>query len=576
MQRSLRAFEGQDFDLVIVGGGIFGASLAWDAAQRGLSVALVEREDFAAATSANCFKMVHGGIRYLQHADLYRIRESSQERKVLLRIAPHAVHPVPIVIPTYGHGLKGKEILRAGVLLYDLLTLDRNRGQRDPSRRVPGGRGLSRDQALRLFPELPSKGLTGAVVFHDGQMYSPARLGLAVLQAAVAEGAVVANYLEATRLLVEGRRVAGVEARDTLDGSTLAIRGRLVINAAGPWAEQVLNRGLATPLARPLAFSRDAYFVIRRQLHPTHGLAVAGGTKDPDALLSRGKRHLFIMPWRDRSLGGVWHVVHRADPDAVAVTEADLASFIAELNAAYPGAGLTLDDVALWGAGLTLFGDNVPGAKDLSYGKRSLIVDHAEEHGIGGLLTVVGVRYTTGRGVAEKAVDLAFRKLDRLPPPSRTATTPVYGGDVENVERFTRQALATRPADVSAESVTALVQLHGTAYSRVLALAETDRSLLRCLGSTPVLAAEVVHAVREEMAQTLADVVFRRTYLGGGGHPGTDALEACARIMAAELGWSEQRRLNELAAVVARFASGGGTSADLAALPSQVSQRRVA
>jgi len=168
VRRSIVALSERVYDLVIVGGGIFGVCAAWDAAQRGLSVALVEKEDFAHATSANCFKIVHGGIRYLQHGDIIRVRQSSKERNAFLRMAPHLVHPFPIVIPTYGHGVAGKGLLRAGVLLYDLLTWDRNRGVKDPGRAIPRGHFISREEALDLFPSLERKELTGAAIIYDG------------------------------------------------------------------------------------------------------------------------------------------------------------------------------------------------------------------------------------------------------------------------------------------------------------------------------------------------------------------------------------------------------------------------
>ena len=158
MKRDLAALGDRHFDLVVIGGGIFGACAAWDAAQRGLSVALIERHDFGGATSAYSFKMIHGGIRYIQHGDAWRVRQSSHERRAFLRIAPHLVHPLPIVIPTYGRGMKGKTVLRLGMGLYDSLTADRNRGIPDPSRKIPWGRGFDRDEVLRLFPGLDGGG----------------------------------------------------------------------------------------------------------------------------------------------------------------------------------------------------------------------------------------------------------------------------------------------------------------------------------------------------------------------------------------------------------------------------------
>ena len=228
MVRDINALQEKEYDLVIIGGGIFGVCAAWDAALRGLSVAIVDKGDFCHATSANHFKMVHGGIRYLQHADIYRIRESSRERSVLLRIAPHMVKPLPIVVPTYGHGIQGKAFLGAGILLYDLLTCDRNRGLQN-ERKVPWGKLLSRAEVLKLFPGIKEKGLTGGAIFYDGQMYNPPRLALSFLRSAVNKGAGAANYVEVTGFIKSGNRVMGLKAQDSISGDQLEIRGKYIL-----------------------------------------------------------------------------------------------------------------------------------------------------------------------------------------------------------------------------------------------------------------------------------------------------------------------------------------------------------
>lgn len=501
MKRDLGALSAKPYDLVIVGGGIFGACAAWDAASRGLSVALVERGDFSEAASANCFKVVHGGIRYLQHGDLARVRESSRERRALLRVAPHHVRPLPIVVPTYGHGLQGKTLMRAALALYDAVTADRNDGIPDPAWHIPSGRCLSRAEALALFPGLEAPALTGAAVFHDAQIESPARLVVAFLRSAAREGADVANYVEADGFLREGERITGVQATDRLSGRRLEVRGRVVLNAAGAWAERLLGRDLGLAFPRRLTFSRDAYFIVRKRLDPTHALAVQARTKDPDALFSRGNRHLFLAPWRGYTLVGVWHKVHRDDPDAMTLTEPELQQFLEEVNAGYP-LGLTVNDVTQWGAGLVLFGENATAATHLSYGKRSVLVDHQAAHGLEGLVSLIGVRYTTARGMAERALDLICDKLNVVRP-CHTETTPLtYNGAAHG---------STSP-------------LNGAMVSE----------------------GDVRHAVREEQAQQLSDVVFRRTDLGTGGHPGEFALRACAEVMASELGWDSLRLQREL------------------------------
>lgn len=546
MRRDLRALEETEFDLAVVGGGIFGICTAWDAALRGLSVALIERGDFAEATSARSFRMVHGGIRYLQHADFARIRESVRERRALLRIAPHLVHPLPIVIPTYGHGIRGKAALRAGFRLYDLCAADRNRGIRDPARRIPAGRIISRAECLRLFPELEAPDLTGAGIFADGQMYHPPRLALAFLRSAVEAGAVAANYVTARCFARRGDRVVGVEAADLLGGGALRIRARVVVNTAGPWAPLLLRRAGAPVLRPDPTFSRDACLVLARPPRGDYGLAILGGTRDPDAVVSRAARHLFLVPWRGFTLLGVWHKVWRDDPDRVGVSPAELEEFLAETNACCPGLGLRPDEVSCYDAGLVLFGENDPNARDLRYGHRSRIVDHAAD-GVEGLITCIGVRWTMARGVAARVVDLAGRKLGRSLRASRTETTPVHGGDIADVERFTDRVVAERPPGMPPAVARNLARSHGSAVGRLLARVREAPELGRPLDGSPVIGAEVIHAVREEMAQRLADVVYRRTDLATGRRPGRAALAACGEIMGAELGWTPGRLRQEIA-----------------------------
>jgi glycerol-3-phosphate dehydrogenase len=546
VRRNVAALAEKEYDVIIVGGGIFGICAAWDAVHRGLAVALVEQGDFAGATSANCFKIVHGGLRYLQHADLYRMRESNRELNALLRIAPHLVSPLPIAIPTYGHGMQSRGVLRLALRVYDLITCDRNRGLDDPQRRIPRPQVISRQECLNLFPGLKREGLTGAVIFYDGHMYSPPRLALSYLKSGIRAGGDAANYVEATDLLRRESRVYGIQARDVLSGNTLEIRGRIVLNAAGPWAEWLLRRQMGLDFSPTLSYSRDACFVVARPMIERYALAVQGRTRDPDAVLSRGHRHLFIVPWREHTLIGVWHVVYTGAPGAFTVTQEDLQAFLDEINEAYPPLSLTLNDVAMWHAGLVPFGHNESGAPDLSYGKRSHLIDHAREHRIEGLVSLIGVRYTTARGMATRAIDLVFRKLGRQAPRSVTATAPLYGGRIERFDEFLRSAIENRPLTLPPAVIRALVRNHGSAYKEVLRYFAEDPRWGETLGSSTVLKAEVIHAVREEMAQKLADVVFRRTDLGTGGYPGEVALMQCAELMASELGWGEDRSRQEL------------------------------
>lgn len=552
MQRNLNALADKQFDIVIVGGGIFGACAAWDAALRGLSVALVERHDFCSGASANSFKIVHGGIRYLQHGDLARLRASCKERTAFLRIAPHLVQPLPIVVPTYGHGKMGKAFLGAGMLIYDVLTFERNRTIKDPARKIPWTRFLNRQQIRDLFPDLQHDRLTGGVIFFDGQMYNPMRLVLSFIKSAVEYGAKFANYVEAIGFLRSDDRIEGIEARDVLTGNAFAIRAKVVLNAAGPWAEKLLNKGIGIDLKPQGVYSRDAAFVISRRLPGNYALAVSGRTRDPDAVLSRPARHLFVVPWREYSLVGVWHKVYAGEPDEVTLDEGDLQSFIDEINWAYPALDLSRADVLMWNYGLVPFGENEAGAVNLSYGKRSYLIDHEKSHGIQGLVTLIGIRYTMARGDASRALDLAVAKLGRSIPPPPTDRIPIQGGKIEDFEQFVN-ATANDPIGVNKGAIRALIHNHGTAYKRILRYAEEDPSLAETLNGSTVLKAEVLNAVHNEMAIKLSDIVFHRTDLATGGNPGEPALRTCAQMVTRELGWAAERMEKELREVKARF-----------------------
>jgi glycerol-3-phosphate dehydrogenase len=555
MERNLSELESKEFDLTVVGGGIFGVCAALDAVQRGLSVALIDRGDFCGATSAHSFKLIHGGMRYLQHGDLYRIRQSSAARRTFLRVAPHLVHPLPIVVPTYGLGTKSKWAMRVAMGIYDGTTMDRNRSIADSTRCIPSGSCLSRQEVIERYPGLRRDGLTGAAVFCDGQIYNPPRLVLAFVKSAVRAGAVAANYVQARRFLVTKNRVAGVEARDVLQGNTLTIRAKCVINAAGPYAESLLSKALGRMLSPPTHWSRDAFFVVARPLVNGNGaLALQSRTKDPDARLSRGGRHLFLIPWRCKyTLVGVWHKVFTGDPDHCEVSEGELQNFINEINSNYSGLDLEMDDIAIYNTGLIPFGENDPNAKDLKFGHRSRLVDHATEDGLEGLVTLIGVRFTTGPSEAVEAVNRVFRKLGISGRKSMLDAMPVEGGDFDNFEALARQAMKAAPGGFPREIAEALVHNHGSAYPRVLDYAVKCPKLLQSITSTRSLRAEVVHAVREEMAQTLADIVLRRTDIGTGERPSRSVLRECAELAACELAWDAERVEREIDKVMSSY-----------------------
>lgn len=553
MYRELNLLIEQEYDLVIIGGGIFAACAAWDASLRGLSVALIEKHDFCSGSSANSLKFIHGGIRYLQHGDIVRLKHSCNERSALLRIAPHLVQPLPVLIPTYGHGTSGKIFLGIGMYLYDLLTLGRNRSIRDARRHIPLTRFLSKQEVLRDFPDLDQDSLTGAALFSDAQMYNPTRLVLAFIKSAVERGAKVANYVVAENLIRNGSRVVGVQVRDSLADTEFNIKAKAVLNAAGPWSDWLLDHAIPETKSHKNVYSRDACFLIKRQFDSPRAIAVQARTRDPDALLSRPARHLFLVPWRSYTLVGVWHVIWEKHPEQVIVKENEVQDFIDEINWAYPSLKLTTKDVCMWNAGLVPFGENEEGAKNLSYGKRSHFIDHKISDGLDNLVTLIGVRYTTARGDSAKAIDLICKKLNFKGNKANTATTPVYGGDIADFEMAVQQLYDKQALSLSHECVRALVHNYGAKAYAVINIAEMDSTLAEVLGDTQVLKAEIVHAVKNEMALKLSDAVFRRTDLATGSNPGEPVLAECADIMAGLLGWNKQECKTQIDAVLQRF-----------------------
>ena len=543
MQRTPLSLEAKEFDLLVIGGGIFGACTAWEGVQRGLSVALIERGDFGEATSTNYFRVAHGGIRYLQHGDLRRVRESSGERSALLRIAPHLVYPLPILIPSFGRGIQGKTVLRLGFRLYDLLTLPRNR-QLAHDRRISMTRTVSIDEVETAYPDLRRANLTGGAIFYDGQIYNTGRLVLSFLESAVGGGAEIANYAEARRLLCDERKVRGAVAVDRLDGREVTIRARHTVNAAGPWAMRQLGRWLDLAItALEPSFSRDVALVTSRPAPPI-GIGCPTVTRDGDALFDRGGRHLFWLPWRGRTIIGVWHKEYSGSPDRIEVDDAELLRFVEEVNQAFPGFELRPDEVTLVNTGLILYGEDLRENGAHSFGKHSLLIDHAARDGLEGLTSLVGVRATMARKEAERAIDLVLSKLGEPPRASRTASLPIAGGQFADFEELVAE-IAFRGDAIPSAACRSIAHNYGSRYAELLDRCSNEW-LAAPIEGTSVLRAEIVHAVRSEMAQTLSDVVLRRTDLGNAGDPGEAALLECASILSRELGWEEERVQAEL------------------------------
>lgn len=558
MRRNLSKLSEKEYDLLVIGGGINGVCTAWDAALRGLSVALVEKGDFGEATSSATLRIVHGGLRYLQHLDFRRMRESIRERMILMRIAPHLVHRLPFLIPTYGHLRRGPEAMAAAMLINDFLSHDRNENA-DAEKFIPRGRLISAYRCSRTLPGLDSRGLTGGAIFYDAQMYNSERLTLSFARSAAKAGADLANYVEVVKFHLSGRRVDCARVRNLLTGDEFDVRAKMFANITGPWSDTVLGLLRYQPPERTVVRSKGIQ-IVAPLLCKNYAFSIPSRQRDAEAVLSRGTRLLFVTPWRGRSLIGTTDTVYRGDPDDFSITEKDIADFIAEINAGYPGANLKREDVTFWYGGLRPITEKCVEANVSKAARKYEITDHARLDRIQGLISVVGVKYTTCRLLAEKVVDLVFQKLGyRKPPRTLTRRMPVFGGRIGQFRHLLRLAIHEKPSGLGEQVTEHLVCSYGSQFRRIVRYVEREPALSELLpGTSEILKAEVVHAVREEMALRLKDVVMRRTDLGSLGHPGDEALQACADVMAAELGWDDARKRDEISEAKRLFLPGGG------------------
>jgi len=519
------------FDVLVLGGGVYGLTIACDAAERGLSVALIERDDFGCGASFNHLRTIHGGLRYLQSLDIGRARESVRERRTIARIAPHAVKPLPFALPLYRSFTRGKLAMRLGFCLDRLVSVGRNRGV-PASHRLPGGRVYSRGSAIQHFPGLKRQALTGAAVWYDYLTVEPDRLTFSWAKAGAGHGAVLVNHMEAVELLKEGGRVAGARARDTIGARTIDVSARVTVNATGAALDRLLEpigAATRTPMIKTmnLVTRRDA------------GEESLGGR-------SPSGRYLFMVPWRERALFGTWEAGRVSDACDTAVSDSEVAAFVGELNHAFPALDLTFADITLVHRGV------VPAA--VRRGRAGLeghdqIRDHAAE-GTEGLVSVAGTKYTTARAVAERVTDLLMQKLQRAPVTCRTATTLLPGGGTRDVGLAIAEARREYDEGLPTDTIPHLIAAYGSQYGDVLNLTTARPELkARVARNSPVIGAELVLAARSEMAVTLADAMIRRTPVGALGYPGDDAVSRGADLVGAEHRWSEDRKRAEIAAM---------------------------
>ena len=520
---ALARFQADTFDIAIIGGGITGAGIARDAAQRGLAVALLEKGDFASGTSSKSSRMIHGGLRYLAQRHVKLVRESLVERGILLRMAPHLVHPIPWLLPVYEGGVNSRFVLRLGLTAYDFLA---------GKRRLRRHRSLSREALERSEPAVRTNGLQGGFRYFD-TLVNDARLTLATVRSAARDHAAVASYVEATEVLSEGGRVTGVRFTDRLTGSTGTLRAHVVVAAAGPWTDRVRALAGVPPMLRP---TKGIHVVVEHARLPLSN-AVAFAFRD---------RNMFAVPYRDYTYIGTTDTDFTGDPGQARVEADDVEYSIEAANSAFTG-DLSPDEVlSAW-----------VGVRPLVYEEGSpseVGRDYDIQVGPEGFMTIAGGKLTTYRAMAEDLVNRVIqqeaRRLGGAKPPCRTASTPLPGGDLDRFERY-REATAAPLEEnwgVPRQAAYHLLDTYGTDYLKVLTYARQSPELLQPLApDVPVLAAEAVYAVEEEMALTLEDFMVRRTELMlFEPEHGLEAAGHAATLMGEALGWGRQQRQEQI------------------------------
>jgi glycerol-3-phosphate dehydrogenase len=477
-------------DLLIVGGGIYGATLALEAARRGLEPLLLERDDFGQHTSWNSLRILHGGLRSLQTLDLRRFFDSVAERSWFLRHFPELVEPLPCLMPIYGEGLRRRSVLRLALRLNDFLSRLRPGRGSAAGRGLEPGRILSPAETVSLFPYVDRRGLLGGALWHDAVMRDSQRVVMEILRWAAARGATLLNYVEARELLHGEGGVEGVTARDRETGSEHRFRAPVVVNCAGPWCREVARR---FDRDHPALFRRSLAFNLVLDLEAPFRSAVAVAPR------RRGARVYFLYPSRGRTLAGTFHAPREEEGEFAPPREELVEEFLSELREILPGADLRREKVlrVLWGE----LPVRRPGSVDLCV--RELVHDHAGRGGPRGLLSVSGVKFTTARSVAERCLRRAWRGKDLPPRDDQGPPTPL------------------RPPQ--GEELRHLLEEDSPELRALLGRIDAEESLVR-----------------------LEDLLLRRTDWGL--DPGET--RGLAPRLCAMLPWSAERRAEELASLV--------------------------
>ena len=510
----LHALAARRFDLLVIGGGITGCGIARDAALRGLSVALVEMNDFASGTSSRSSRLIHGGVRYLEHGHLHLVFEASAERRRLLRLAPHLVHPLAFTWPVYERARIPRWKLGAGLALYDVLALFRN---------VKRHRRLDRDQVLESEPNVRRDGLRGGAQYYDAAT-DDARLTLANAIGAAEAGAVVVNHAEATALRFDGGRVSGATVRDTIGSRVVEVTAGAVVNATGPWSDEV--RQLEGDRGSAVRGSKGVHIAVPRDRLGNRGALTLIAPADG--------RVFFVLPAGEQSIVGTTDTYTDATPDEVRATNQDVEYLLAAANHYFPSAKLETADVITAWAGIR----PLIAAQTATPGAVSR--EHAVDVSARGLISITGGKLTTYRIMARDVMRVVAKQLGRSLGRDRTDALPLPGGDFHSIETLIGD-IARETGDVALADH--LARTYGTRWPAVWSEIREPGDARQIAAGLPYTVGELRYAVRHEMACTLDDLLIRRTRLAFACRDhGVGVASAVAADVAPLLGWDPSAR----------------------------------
>lgn len=536
LNRFIENYSGETFDILVIGGGITGAGVAYDAASRGLSVALVEKQDFGCATSAATSKLIHGGLRYLAHGEFHIVRESLRERRVLENIAPNLVYPIPIFIPCYNKGVtKYTGLVRAGMVLFDLLSYDKSRTW-DESKKIPPHRTLPPEKAVELEPVLPKEGLKRVFCYYDCASLFPERLTLAFIKSAVKHGADVSNYCKVEAFVFSKdneKKIEGVKVKDLITNREIELKSKLTINCGGPWADLILDSVNINSAVKRIRRSEGIHVITRKLLN--HYMI---------AMMVKKEKHFFLIPWRGHTLIGTTDKEYVGNPDEYKVTKQAIVELLETVNDALQGTErIEYKDVLHAYGGLRpLVEDSAKSSHGAS--RKYEIHDNAKD-GLEGLITVEGGKYTTSRNLAQNVLKMVSAKLNLPEKKTMTDCVPLAGCEIKDINHFIEE-MKKEYKDFSEKTVECLARYYGNECRQVFALARENNSLAEIINNDGEIPAQAVYAVREEMARTLKDILFRRTGIGTLGNPGDEVIARMADLAARELHWDEARKTKEI------------------------------